>query len=534
VWVVTDFTQGYVPPGVYIASQTRGSVSAIGIGATVICLVGRGQGYQPYAERMTLDPQSGTAALTQQGVKASSVVVTGLVPLIDDGAGNMVPDINGVPGRYTFIASEPDAIPPITRDYQLDQDQGDPVKAYTRIVREPSGSMTLLQGDLTVSYQFTSQNYYALNSFLDYATFQSIYGAALDPSTGQVNSPLSLAAQYAFQNGANMLYAVAIRSDDPSDQDSTVFDAAYGLTMPNYDINVVVPLCEDAVTSANSHAYSASLTGHLQTANSQGFPRIALYGLPKSYNSDPSQPDEPPDWVAGDINYRRVMFIWPQEFTFYNPIAVGNAPNTLDGYYFAAAAAGVLANNSPAQGLTRQNVRGFAGLPVDVQQACDVTSKNKWSSSGVAVAEVSRQGGLVIRHGVTTDMSNIANRELSIVRCQDSLFQLMQITLDSADMIGSPITANTPLDVKGLVQGALETALLNNIIQGYTNLLVSQQTAPSGDPSIIAVTFDYSPTYPLNYISVVFTLNLSTGTLSVTSDTTGAAGATAELINPGA
>jgi hypothetical protein len=173
--------------------------------------------------------------------------------------------------------------------------------------------------------------------------------------------------------------------------------------------------------------------------------------------------------------------------------------------------------------LTRQQVFAIAGIAPDIIAQQTTYNKNNWSARGVAVLEPNRAGRLVIRHGVSTDVSSVTTREFSIVRCQDELFTLIQQSLESANLIGTPITSDTPLSVKGIIAGALETALANNTIQGYSGLAVRQQSLPNGDPTVIEAVFIYAPTFPVNYITVSFSFNLSTGTTAATTDDTAAA-----------
>jgi hypothetical protein len=389
-------------------------------------------------------------------------------------------------------------------------------------MRTASGTIPTT-GTVTVSYHYVNASYGALNSFTDFASVVTAYGPALNPATGVVASPLTLAAQLAFQNGANVLYAVAL-----SGQGSLVsqFEAAYQLTLPSYAVNLMVPLFEDATSASAAESELNQLAGFLNSAASSSKPRVAIAGLPSGFSGST------PDVVAGAVASRRIVLTWPQSFNYFNPVL--NATTTVDGMYFAAACAGYLANHAPNQGLTRAQLRGFTGIPLTQLQADTATNKNLWSSKGVAVAELNRLGQLIVRHGVTTDVSNIGTRELSVVRCQDTLFELIQVTLDQAGLIGSPITAQTALQVKGLVAGALETAVSTNTINAYTSLLVSQQSLPTGDPTVIQVSFSYYPTYPLNYITVTFTLDLSTGNITSSSDTaSGGSGSVSALQNTG-
>jgi len=314
----------------------------------------------------------------------------------------------------------------------------------------------------------------------------------------------------AFENGASQVYAVALNGlGSLSDQ----YTAAYASTETFSQINVVVPIFKDG-TIADAGAMTPYITGlnaHLQTTDNNGTPRVAIVGVPADFSDSVS-----PDTLSTSFSYRRVVFVWPKEFLYYNSIT--NVTITVGGSYLAAACAGILANNSVNQPLTKRQIRSLTGLTLKAAQNNTVTNKNFWSSKGVAVAEISRLGQFVIRHGVTTDMSTVVTRELSIVRSQDSLFNIVQESLEQAGLVGTPIIDTTALSVKAIVSSALETAKASSIIQDYSNLVVRQQALPNGDPTIIECRFSYKPTYPLNYITVVFALDLNTGDLTTTVD----------------
>jgi hypothetical protein len=155
-------------------------------------------------------------------------------------------------------------------------------------------------------------------------------------------------------------------------------------------------------------------------------------------------------------------------------------------------------------------VRGFAGIPATLLQTMTVALKNTWSKAGVAVTEANRQGNLVVRHGVTTAGAGAveSDRELSLVRAKDALVDLVSRTSDGSGLIGTPITTQTVPLVKGMMAGVLDTSVRSNIILAYSGLSVAQQT---GDPTVILVTFQYVPAYPLNYIQIQFSINTVTG-----------------------
>ena len=305
--------------------------------------------------------------------------------------------------------------------------------------------------------------------------------------------------------------------------------AAYALTVPNYDINIMVPLFEDAVDVGSAQTEINALKSFLGSAEAVGFPRLAIVGVANSSQNQINTAD--PVALATGVAYRRIALVWPPQFQMFNPVRTVNGTVNVDGYYAAAAAAGFLANNDPNQGLTQTAIQGFTGLSsLAAANTSDLTKKNSWSASGVSVYETNRLGQLICRHGVTTDPTNVGTKEISIVRCQDALFVEIELSLMEAGLIGTPITSNTALMVKSLVTGALDAAAANATIANYSAVVVSQQTLPSGDPTVVEVSFNYQPTYPLNYITVTFTIDLSTCNISTPiTDTAGGGGGSSAL-----
>jgi hypothetical protein len=178
------------------------------------------------------------------------------------------------------------------------------------------------------------------------------------------------------------------------------------------------------------------------------------------------------------------------------------------GYYLAAAAAGVMTSLPVQIPLTRKQIRGFAGIPTAKRATLTPTNKNLWSSAGVMVAEIDRNGRLIIRHGTSSDPTSVLTREMSLVRAKDAMVTLIHDTVDSAGLVGSSIDEETPIRVKGVMAGCLETLVDVGVIVGYLDLKVRQLV---GDPTVIEVKFQYKPAYPLNYIVVSFNINTLTG-----------------------
>jgi hypothetical protein len=187
---------------------------------------------------------------------------------------------------------------------------------------------------------------------------------------------------------------------------------------------------------------------------------------------------------------------------------------TLGHQYLAAAYAGRMAALPVQKALTREVLRSFAGI---IGTPLSNSLKNQYAAAGVAITETSRLGQLIVRHGVSTDPSDLNTQEMSLTRARDSLVVLCQLGIDNAGLVGQPITAETPTTIKSVVAGLLEHAKLVGLFLDYTDLQVRQL---STNPSVIQVRFGYSPSYPLNYIVVTFSINVTSGE---TTDVTGQA-----------
>jgi hypothetical protein len=170
-----------------------------------------------------------------------------------------------------------------------------------------------------------------------------------------------------------------------------------------------------------------------------------------------------------------------------------------------------------AQGITKQSLTSFQGLPTAIVQKMTKAYKDGLSGAGVAVAEIDRLNRLSVRHGVSTDMSAINTREISMTRIADTLYAMVQQQMEAADLIGQPIDAEMTSRVKAVLSTILEQARQSDVIVDWTDLKVRQQTYPSGDPSVIECKFAYQPAVPLNYIVVQFQLNLTSGEVTDTA-----------------
>jgi hypothetical protein len=493
-----DFTR-YVPPGVYVDANSVPTIAPPGVDPTIVALIGEGIGYHTYTETVSF-ASAASAVLTKQGINPSSIVVSGVIT--DPAApGQTVPytfapDVVGTPADYSVTVNSTSGID----------------TSIATLSRTSNGKIEVAHPEVSVTYHYTDADYHAVHAFDDYDAITEVYGQALDPVTGEIQSPLSFAAQIAMGNGANQLYCVALSGVGSISQQ---FLDAYDMLANNHQANVIVPLLRGLTTAGAYAGMLLSFKGVVEADARAGVLRMMIIGSDKGY--DPTASDLAT--VGSQTSCSRIVIPWPNRLLVYNGVA--NQTVEVDGFYLAAAYAGMLAARAYQMPLTRKYPNNFLGFPAPVQQAMTKRVKNQLSSAGICVTEQDRTGRLVIRHGLTTDFTGgVLSREISLVRAQDALYYLIQQTMDSAGLIGIPIEADTGLRVKSIVSGGLEQAKATGLIVDYNNLKVRQQSPPSGDPTVIEVKFAYKPAWPLNYILVSFTVDTSTGESTLTSSNT--------------
>lgn len=476
-----DFTT-YQPPGVYIEEDLSSLVNVIGVRPTVVAFVGPSVGYRTGTEAVLL---SGTtpALLDSLGIDPSSVKVKAA-------DGTVYTDVTD----YTLtVGAGADGNIGTTTDNTL---------SITRVGTGgiPDGSVVY------VSYRYTDADYYSPLRVRDFDDVQDAFGPPLNIETGEIVSPLSFAAKVAFENGASQVVLVPTTGTATATTRAEL-TSGYNKLVALYDVNVVVPLpvgiTGNEAAPGDTYNVGIDLRSHLTTQQNEGLFRLGILGFEKTATINPVT-------AVGNFRSNRVVMAWPNRLHYFH--SYSNQTIEVAGYYLAAAYAGRLASLPVQMPLTKKQVSGFTGIPASLRQTMTTSQKNTWSDQGIALTEVARDGRLVVRHGTTTQRTNIQTREISLVRAKDALINLLQETVDSAELVGTYIDEDTPQRVKGVIGGVLEAAKTSDVIVEYTGLKIRQLP---GDPSVMEVKFQYRPAYPLNYIVVSFSINTSTGETTV-------------------
>lgn len=495
----------YQPPGVYVEDVSGPIVVPTLVPSQVLTLVGPALGYRTATQSMLVSASS-AVQLSFAGVYTTSVSGPPAVgaPVVKTVSGTVL-----TPGvDYTFST--------------VTDPSGNPALAITTIERVNTSTVVSDGQQVSVTYNYADATYFQPQVFTDYQSVVNAYGQPFvssvpaTPGASQVANPLTAAAMVAFANGATTLICQALNPADGSLAEQ--FLAAYAKLATTSAATIVVPVFTDDLTvssgtvAAQAQQLAQDLNGAMVSAYADGFPRIGFFGLPRNY----SEADEAASVFAANLASRRTVLAYPEVVLLYN--SATSQTFQAAGCYLAVALGAVLAASPIDTGLTNQVLAGFSGLTQTEIAAMTNSFMNGLAAAGISVCCINYAGALVCRHGLTTDPSALNRSEISMVRQSDSLLMAVQQGLSGSGLIGKPITANTVTTVQEAVLGILEAAISNAVIVNYTNLSVTQESYPGGNPTIIDVTFQYLPAEPLNYVTVQMAVDLSTGLVAAQSN----------------
>lgn len=348
----------------------------------------------------------------------------------------------------------------------------------------------LASGDtILVSYKYTDNNYFEPVLFEDFDDVAEKYGAPFD-ADGNISSKLTFAARMAFSNGASELIIVAATANN-----GTAFGTATDKLRGEETVAFVVPVTGDT-------AIHTTIAAHVAAMNTEGQYRMGIVGQDGSAAPVTAATLR----SAGQgFNSEAMILVSPTSFNYINPetgreVAIG-------AQYLAAAVAGMFAARDPQVPLTRKSVAAISG----VNDKRTETEKQQDSSAGLLVIE--DKGGVIrVRHGVTTKPGNPNTQEASVVRSKYEMARRIHDTLDR-NVIGlvAPLD-ETPLIVKGVVTGVLETLRAEGVISSWGQV----KARTLGDPTTVEVRFEYVPAYPINRVEVRFKINTESGIFELT------------------
>ena len=482
-----DFTR-YQTPGVYIENIGGPQLSVRSTVPTAVALFGQSIGYRTFTESITINPDvdedtpAMNKTLTQKGIKPSTVKV------VNPNSGQVF--VVGTDYVVTRVNAGEDATIN-TRD-----------DTYT-IQRVIDGGHIDPGDIIQVSYSYTDPNYFEVYAFYDYDDVRDMYGEPFD-AAGNIQSELTLCAKFAFINGASTVLTCAVDPENPDSVTMADYADALDKFRDEEQIAIIVP-CTGA------QAIQQLVLQHVTSQSNNKFERRSIIGMDGSVTPVQSSTRITNAQALGTNGGERVALISPSNFSYYAPEL--NAPIVVGGQYVAAAVAGKSVSMSAAMPLTRKSISGFIGPVENMREGL----KNLESSQGLMVVERTRRQQVQIRHGVTTNPTDLNTREWSIIGQGDVMVYRIRDYLDADGLIGMPIYDETIVQVKASAEAALTSLVTDQVIRGYQNLKARQIGI---HPDVIEVRYEWRPAYPLNYIVVRYSIAVETGDITVSGDNT--------------
>jgi hypothetical protein len=473
---------------------------------TAVALFGTTVGYRTNVETVLVeaDTQNGTVA-TPSRVLAHKGIITDSDTSVERRNLNPVPFIvKRISTGFSYQQGS---------DYELVLDSGTvgtSTAAY-RIRRIIDGDIA--PGEiLQVSYRYTDENYFSPFNFYDYDDVRAAYGDPFNTNDYSINgvakggilSELTLAAKFAFLNGAYQVICVAVNLSSASATSRlAAYEQALNKLIDQYDVAIVVP-CGGGADLA------PLVKSHVKIQSENRFERRAIIGVDGSNDTLRINKDQRltlAQILRADGGGERVALVAPDRFSYYSPEL--NQSVNLGGQYMAASLAGMAVRMSYVQPLTHKTITGWTDVlnPSGYQEG----DKNEESKGGVMVVEKTRSQKIWVRHGVTTDNTELLYREWNITGQQDAMVYRLRDYLENANLIGQPIYDYTLVNVKASAEAALQSLLRDGLMVNYTGLKARQLLT---NPDVIEVGFSWLPAFPLNYIVVTFAVSLSTGNIN--------------------
>ena len=511
----------YSPPNITVTETVDPSVSPLIAPPALLALVGVASGAITRSDVITLSGdgvnQAGEDAIPLPGVPNGAVVES--VLKVEDSAYNLdtvyVEDDDYIVTNAGAAQSDSVNAATITRVHEDDDGE------------IPQGTAPDYEHSVLVTYTYIPEDYFSPILLEDMASITARFGpASTDPiatnSPAVVNSPLTFAAEIAFENGASQIVCQPLFKVDGSARVSpdaseastaaTTWSPTFEALRENTDANLIVAVSGQSadVSNAEQKAIAQTLQDHIKYLKSEEQEyAIGLFGYDGTSSVSVTQTTLQTDAVAislrhgGEVTQQMVM-VSPAKFL--RPSRSGGL--MVGGQYAAAAIGGMIASRAVYQPLTRQALSGFSQLG----EVRTKSGKNADAAVGLMVIE-DKDDLVQVRHAVTMDTTSTPARELSVVRAKHRVIESIRQTIDD-QIIGQVVAdGDAALVVRSAIIGVLDQLRSERDIVSYSDV---QSRVASLDPTTIEVRFSYAPAFPVNYVNVVFSLDLSGGNVEAT------------------
>lgn len=359
------------------------------------------------------------------------------------------------------------------------------VETFERGGNEPS------VGDIYyVSYDYQKRDF-GTSFYTLMSAIEAAYGA-LTP-----DNPLTLASWLAILNGAVIVGLKQVPKVPGSGQASLTsyreaIDELEGVLPGQINPDQITPMRGD---SNQLYQYLALSNDKMSSIRYKS-ERTSIVGM-----SGASRPDEAGQ-LAQLLGRTRMRLVYPDVGTLNITDALGVTTEYLvEGPYMAVALTGsvVSPNYDVATPWTGRQLTGFSGLA----RRLDPVQMNQLAQQGVTILE-DRPPFLRVRHGFSTDMTNILTKTPTIILIADEIQRSSRSTLQR--FIGIKFIPGVLGQIEGTLANMLKGFVQGQIIAAYTGV---RATPDPDDPTVANVEAWYQPIFPLLYILMTFHMRAS-------------------------
>lgn len=359
------------------------------------------------------------------------------------------------------------------------------VTTYKRGGEEPRVGDTYF-----VSYVYEKQDF-STAFYSKVSTIEKVFGAATP------DNPVSLAAYLAILNGAVIIGVKQVKRADGESQGSinAYRDAVVELegVLPGQVQPDIITLMRGDSTDLYMYLKRSC---EIQSSIRYRAERTAILGVSAGTNSAGVTN------MAQTLGNTRVRLVYPDMATLNVQDGLGSIKEYLiDGPYLAAALAGsvVSPNTDVATPWTGRRLVGFTQLA----RQLDAVQANQIAVKGVTILQ-DQAPFIKVRHGLTTDMTNILTKLPTIIMIADEIQRQSRDVLES--FIGLKFLPGILGQIEGRLSMMLKAAVSAQIITAYTGVKANVSV---DDATTCEVEAFYSPVFPLLYILVSFHMRSS-------------------------
>jgi hypothetical protein len=382
---------------------------------------------------------------------------------------------NAIPGLELIVANT------------FDASVGDTgiVTTFERGGNEPAN------GDVYyVTYVYTKQDF-STQFYSKMSTIEKAFGSATP------DNPVSLAAYLAILNGAVVVGIKQVQRAEGESQASitTYRDAITELegVLPGQVQPDIITLMRGDSTDLYSYLKRSC---EIQSSIRYRAERTAIIGT--TAGTTPAGVMS----LAQTMSSTRVRLVYPDMATLNIQDALGNTKEYLvDGPYLAAALTGsiVSPNADVATPWTGRRLVGFTQLA----RQLDAVQANQVATKGVTILQ-DQPPFIKVRHGLTTDMTNILTKLPTIVMIADEVQRQARSVLEV--FVGLKFLPGIMSQIEGRLSMMMKSLVSAQIITAYTGI---KANVSADDPTVAEVEAFYSPVFPLLYIVLTFHLRSS-------------------------